>query len=161
MADINVSLAGDREVALRLQRFPAELHQRLVTQVRALTDDLYGRVLGTEPFKTGKLKSETVAREFSDQPERVAGYVSIYAPGNASEYAKAATLEYGSDKPRKVPDRAHGIAMRLNGSHRRILARISKPVHIEARRYLRGPLAAMRGTVEAQLEAAIAEALAP
>ena len=160
MATINVALTGEREVALRLERFPAELHTRLVQAVRELTDELYARIIDTEPFKTGKLKSETLEREFSDNPDRIAGYVSIYAPGDPDEYAKAATLEYGTDKPRKVPDRAHGFLMRLNGSHRRIAARLSsQPVHIEARRYLRGPLAAMRSAVEARLEQAIAAAV--
>lgn len=155
---ISVTVTGDRELTLRFERFPVELRSRLAAAVRELTEELYGRVLDTEPFKTGKLRAETVERVFEDTPERLAGYVSIYAPGNADEYAKAATLEYGTDKPRKVPDRAHGFMTRLNGSHRRILARFSKPVHIEAHRFLRGPLAAMRGEVEARLNAAIAQA---
>jgi hypothetical protein len=154
---IKVTIAGAREAGERFDRFPTEAHERIVARIHGLTDKLYERVLATAPFKTGKLKSEIVKREFSDNPERIAGYVSVYAPGDPKEYAKAATLEYGTDKPRKVPS-STGIMMRLTGSHRRVLARLSKPVHIEAMRFMRGPLDDMRAEVNDELSAALNEA---
>lgn len=156
---VKVTITGDRAAGARFDRFPVEARSNIVARIHALTDRLYDRVLAAEPFKTGRLKRETVVREFDDQADRVAGYVSIYAPGIPGEYAKAATLEYGTDKARKVADRG-GMLMRITGSSRRIHARLSKPVHIEAKRFLRGPLEDMRDEVETELEAALEEAAA-
>src|SRR5690242_20943225 len=49
------------------------------------------------------------------------------------------TLFRSSDRPRAIKSE-HGVMTRLRGSSRRIKARMSKPVDIAARRYLRGPL---------------------
>ncbi len=159
MSEFDVTVANEREVALRFDRFPVELHEFLRQRIHAIVDQLYRRILDTEPFKTGKLKSETVEREFSDNPERVAGYVSIYAPSSSNEYAKAATLEYGTHKPRREFEKTNSVTARFGKSRRRVALRFTKPVHIEARRYLRDPLEAMRPAILAELEHAVQEAL--
>jgi hypothetical protein len=156
---VKVTIAGAREAGARFDHFPREAHDNIAQRIHGLIDRLYERILTAEPFKTGKLKSETVAREFDDRADRIAGYVSIYAPSDPKEYAKAATLEYGTDKPRKIASRG-GVLMRLTGSSRRIEARLSKPVRIEAMRFLRGPLEDMRDEAETELEAALDEAAA-
>jgi hypothetical protein len=156
---VKVTITGAREAGARFDRFPLAARDKIIARIHALTDRLYERILSAEPFRTGQLKSETVAREFDDRTERIAGYVSIYAPFYTGEYAKAATLEYGTDKPRKIASRG-GLLTRLTGSSRRIEARLSKPVHIEAMRFLRGPLEDMRAEVETELEAALDEAAA-
>ena len=154
---VKVTITGAREAGVKFERFPEEAHDKIAERIHGLTDRLYERILDAEPFKTGKLKSETVEREFDDNGHRIAGYVSIFAPSDVAEYAKAATLEYGTDKPRKVADRG-GLLLRITGSSRRIHARLSKPVHIAAMRFLRGPLAEMADGVETEIEAALSDA---
>src|SRR4029077_5776429 len=92
----------------------------------------------------------------------VAGYVQIRGgagEGNFNPYAKAATLEYGTDKARRVAERAsQGLLARVGGGKKRLVARANaKAVHIKAFRYLRDPLEEMRPEIEAELAAALAE----
>lgn len=145
----SVIVRGERELALRFDRFPIELHKQLAERIEALTDLLEGRVETETPVRTGRLRSEIRERVFIDQPERVAGYVSVYAPGKPTEYPKAATLEYGTDKPRRIFARA------LSGRSK-VVSRMTRPVHITARRYLRDPIEDIRP----EAEAAFAEVLA-
>ena len=152
-----VTITGERELALKFDRFPAEAHDALEQRITSIIESLQARIEGVTPHKTGKLRSEIRSRIYSS-PKRIAGYVSVYAPGDANEYPKAATLEYGSDKPRRAFEKRAELA--LGRSKRRIVSRMSKPVHIVARRYLRGPLADMASEIQAQLEAALAEAAA-
>lgn len=159
MGDGTVITRGDRELSLRFDAFPTQVHQRLVERITTLTESLQGRVEAAAPFKTGKLRSEIKPSLYGDQPTRVAGYVSIYAPGAQSEYAKAATLEYGSDKARRRFQKG-GIAARINGSKRRIVAKMTQPVRIQAFAYLRGPFDAMRPEIQAELEATLADVVA-
>lgn len=151
---------GDKELSARFEEFPTVAHTRLGQAIRALTDELYARVLSSTPFKTGKLKSEDTERVFIDDPKRVAGYVSVYAGADSNEYAKAAALEYGSNRGRKVYDKGGAMEKLRNGKLRRLAVGTTKPVHLAAYAYLRGPLADMQGQVQAELEAAIAQAIA-
>jgi hypothetical protein len=149
-----VTIVGAREVELKFDKFPQEVHDALLERITSITESLRARAEAAAPRKTGRLRSEIKARVFSSA-NRIAGYVSIYAPGIEGEYAKAATLEYGTDKPRHAIER---IAGRLGKVRRRILARlISKPVHIEAFRYLRGPFEDLAPSIQSDLQAAIAE----
>src|SRR5690242_13577707 len=160
---LKITMSGAREISRRLEDFPESLHDKLASRIRTVIEELWVRVEGVVPHRTGRLASEIAERVFSDAKYRVAGYVSVYAddPGPAphNEYAKAATLEYGSDRPRAIKSE-HGVMTRLRGSSRRIKARMSKPVDIAARRYLRGPLDEMRPQITAMMEEAIAEAVA-
>lgn len=157
---MGVITRGDRELGLRFEKFPTQAHAKLEQRMHKLIDSLQARAEAAAPRgKTGRLKTEIKGRVFADSPARVAGYVEVYAPGVPGEYPKAATLEYGTDKPRKIADRARGgILGRLSRPQRKIAARVTKPVHITAMRYLRGPFEAMRGEVETELAAALAEA---
>jgi hypothetical protein len=145
---------GERELSERFDTFPAAARQGLADRITALTAELETRVQDAAPHLTGRLRSEIVGRTFTDQPDRVAGYVSVYA-GQSKEYAKAATLEYGTDKPRRIFERSDGMVTRV-GRHR-IVERLTKPAHIAAFRYLRGPFEAMESEIAAELEGAVAE----
>lgn len=159
---LTITESGARQISQRLEDFPAELHQKLAQRISGAIEELHSAVLRAVPHRTGRLASEIVERVFSDAKYRVAGYVSVYTddPGPAphNEYAKAATLEYGSSRSRAIRDEEHGVLTRLRGSSRRIKARMSKPVDIAARRYLRGPLDALRPEILAMIEEAVAEA---
>lgn len=156
---MTVETTGGRELALRFDTFPARAHAKLVDRITSLTDRLKARVEAATPFKTGKLRTEITSAVYADKPDRVAGYVEVYAPGAPGEYPKAATLEYGSDKPRRRAD-SGGIFRRLGAGQKRIESRLTKAVHIEAYRYLRGPFAEMTDEVYSELNAALAEAAA-
>ena len=146
---------GDKELGLRFDTFPAGLQSKLETRIRGLTQTLEERIEAATPKKTGLLRSEEKVNIYTGDSgsNRVAGYVSVYAPGRPGEYAKAATLEYGSNKTRK-------LRSRLAGARRRLERRISRTPHIEAFRYLRGPFEAMRPEIEAALDETVAEAAA-
>jgi hypothetical protein len=152
---------GDKELALRFEQFPRVAHAKLAERMQNIVDGLQARARAAAPHKTGKLQSEITGRVFSDMPDRVAGYVTVFTPDPGppgNEYAKAATLEYGTDKPRRVMGAARFSARLGRFAQRRLVARVSKPAHISAFRYLRGPLEDMREEIDAELAAAIAEA---
>ena len=151
---------GDREISARFDVFPARVHKKLEERIGALTEALRARIEAVTPVKTGKLRSEITARVYAGEADRVAGYVSVFAPGDPGEYPKAATLEYGTNKPRRAFDRASKIAALLGAPRRRIVGKLSKPVRIDAFAYLRGPLDQMRPEIEAALSEAVAEAAA-
>lgn len=141
---------GASEISLRFDEFPSHLKDKIEARVRELTEMLDARVEAATPVKTGLLRSEIKLNVYSS-PSRVAGYVSVFAPDRPGEYAKAATLEYGSNKTRKLADR-------MAGPRKRLERRVSKPAHIEAFRYLRGPFESMRPEIEAALDETVVEA---
>jgi hypothetical protein len=149
---------GASELSLRFESFPAKARAILEQRIVSLTSRLQSAVEEAAPKRTGKLASEIVERIFADQASRVAGYVQVYAPQSPDEYAKAATLEYGSNKPRRLADHG-GIFRRLGAGQRRIESRLTKPTHIEAFRYLHGPFEELKPQMQEQLQAALQEAI--
>jgi hypothetical protein len=148
---------GMSELTLRFDQFPRRLHDRLESRIRELTNVLEGHSKAAAPVKTGALRGEISSSVYSDNPERIAGYVSV----RTTLFAKAATLEYGSDKPRNISEHsAHSVVERLFGGKSRIDKHLSKPVHIKAFQYLHGPLEQMRPEVEASLNEVVAQAAA-
>jgi len=162
---VTVTTRGARELALRFDHFPPQLQGKLEERIGEITTALYGAVsaaaIGRFAHPTGLLQSEVRRRVYGDSPDRVAGVVSVFAGGDQNEYAKAATLEYGSKRGRKVAARAgSGAWMRITGSSRRVYARISSPAVIAAYRYLRDPLDEARPEIVAALTEAISEVIA-
>ncbi len=156
-----VQTRGPREITLRFTEFPVQLHQKLRERISALTGTLMAWVQAATPVRTGRLRGEEAERVYSNNANRVAGYVSVYAPdGGSNEYAKAATLEYGTNKPRRAFERTNLISALLSKRRRAIAGKLSKPVHIAAFRYLRAPLDEMRPEIEGAFNEAIAEAAA-
>ena len=155
---MTVITRGARELSLRIESFPDLVKKKLVERINALTEELQERVIAAAPYKTGKLKSEIIKRTFGDRDSRVAGYVSVYAQDDNKEYAKAATLEYGTRHPRRMSGK-NGIALRFGKGQKTVIGRAIKTVGIRPFEYLRGPIDAMRGEIVAQLESAVEEAL--
>jgi hypothetical protein len=150
-------LKGERSLGVRLDKFTTSSRQKIEERIRGFTEELNVRIKAAAPIKTGKLRSEISPRIFTDSEKRIAGYVSVFAPGQNTEYAKAATLEYGSNKVRRRFEKS-GIALRLNARGHRISTRLGKAAHIQAYRYLRDPLEQMRPQIEAGLNEALVEA---
>jgi len=153
-----VILRGERELSDRFETFPTWAHDRLEARIKKIVDTLQGRVEAAAPVRTGKLRSEVKRRVFADKPTRIAGYVDVFAGADSREYPKAATLEYGTNKPRRIFQRAASGAYavgRKGGKTFRLVDRVTRPVHIRAFRYLRSPFQAMRPEIEAQLDAAL------
>lgn len=153
---MTVITRGEREISQRLDGFPSFLQRKLTDRIAALTEQLWEDVESVVPHRTGKLASEIASRLYS-QPQRIAGYVSVYAPGRPSEYPKAGALEYGWWA---APHPTSGVMSRLLGSNRRAKARTAGATHIAAARYLRGPLEALKPEAVAALDEAVAEAIA-
>ena len=158
---MTVIIRGDKEVSQRFETFPTRARQKIRDRISALTDELAARIKAATPVKTGKLQGEITPRIYDGDSGRVAGYVSVFASDGAdTEYPKAATLEYGTNKPRRPAERVSKIASRASAPSRRIAGRMSKAVHLAPLRYLRGPLEQMRPEIEAALDEAVAEAAA-
>lgn len=159
---MTVTITGDRTLALKFDQFPDQARAALEVRITQFIDRIAAASEQHEPVspgKTGRLRSEIKARVYTSK-DRIAGYVSIYAPGMPGEYAKAAALEYGSDKPRHVFQRASRMTSMLTNSRRRMVMRVSKPVHLKAYRYLRGPFDDMLNELNAALAQALEDAVA-
>lgn len=144
---MTIASRGEREVIQRFEEFPTRARAKLAAKISSLIQILQARIQAATPYKSGRLRSEIDSRVYADQPTRVAGYVGVRAQV-ASEYPKAATLEYGSDAVRK----------RVSETRNRLTERVSRPVHIKEYAYLRGPFAAMRDEIEAGIAEALKEA---
>lgn len=170
MSDIQIGMQvlGERVLVAKYSEIPARTKRILRRRITTLARALQGGVRAAIPVRKSPrwpsalpaLTQFIVSKVYADTPGRVAGYVSVYAPSTPAEYAKAATLEYGSNRPRAVADAERGVMRRLRGSSRRIKARLGKPAVIQAYRYLRGPLGDMRAEVTAALEEGIGEMVA-
>lgn len=170
MSDIQVGMhvVGERVLLAKYSEIPARTRRILRRRIRTLAVTLQEAVRGAIPIRQSPrwpsslpaLAQFIASKVYADNPNRVAGYVSVYAPSTPAEYAKAATLEYGSNRSRAVQDLKHGVWRRLRGSRRRLKSRLGKPAHIRAYRYLRGPLGNIRAEAISALEEGIAEMIA-
>lgn len=162
-SNVTVTTHGERELAIRFERFPEELRERLAARIDGFTAELLARVEGKTPVLTGALQGEEGERTYNDRPGRIAGYVGVYAAGAAdptNAYAKAATIEYGTDKPRRAFERKGTLAQMLTGNRRRIVEKLSRQVHIEPARYLRDPIQDMQPEVLAGIAEELAQVTA-
>ena len=157
--EFGIEIEGDRLVALRFDQFPERARAAIGRRLSSLTERLLSRVVGVEPQRTGKLRGETGSRVF-ERDDRVVGQVRVAAP-DSGEHGKAAALEYGASHTALV--RAH--TMQLSHVYDKLVepievmvAAYSRHPNIAERRYLRGPLDAMRGEIIAELRAALDEA---
>lgn len=153
MSGVTVTTQGDKELAIRFEKFPTELHAALFARIQVLTATLEARVQAATPHLSGTLQSEETERTFGDVATRVAGYVGVYAPNDPTkEYPKAATLEYGTDRPRRAFKKGFGLRAGLTAHRKLIVGKLSKPVHIEAKRFLRASLESMRSDILAAFD---------
>lgn len=160
MADtIGIVVAGDRKVALRFEEFPHHLHDKLLSRITQMKDQLEGRVKAAAPQgATGELRDSVYGKVFDDRT-RITGFVAV-----GEDFAKAGALEWGAHNTIQV--RGHRARLDHNWgeklarpisvfveAHRRTLS--LKPV-----RYLREPLATSAPQFTAELQETVAETAA-
>lgn len=157
MSDIGVFITGDRELALRFERFPAALHAKLLQRISGLTSDLEALVESQVPRRTGKLAGEITAR-IRDSDASISGIVTL-----TGDYAKAAALEYGAHGIANVSAHAARLTHlwgRATGAPLTVeVPTHTRHVNISAHRFLRGPEAQMIEQVRAELQSAVDETL--
>ncbi|HWP16218.1 MAG TPA: hypothetical protein VNM46_11380 [Xanthobacteraceae bacterium] len=157
MSDLNISVESNiNRLVLHLDQMPDELKRRLEVKISELTMQLLSRVKAAEPVRTGRLRAAT--RSFVDvRQDFVRGRVRVLSTGKAQSVGAAfGALEYGAPgKRRSGPVRVRGYS-RSSGA---VAAYQRRRPHITARRFLRGPAAAMRSRALAELEAIVGKAL--
>src|SRR5262245_6850660 len=140
---------NSNKVAIQLDRLPNDVRLAIKKQIEAAVARLLPMVRAAEPHRTGRLRAAT--RSFvDDRPERnyVRGRVRVIATGRASrEGATYGALEYGSTG-RPFPVRGYS----RRGYPVRGYSRVGG---ITARRFLRGPAAAVLPRVRAEIEQAL------
>ena len=143
MSDLGLTVDSSNinSLMLHLDKLPAELKAKLKQAITRSTHQLLARVKAAEPVRTGRLRQATRSC-VDERPNFVRGRVRILATGRQQSIAAAfGALEYGGPGKRRsgpVRVRAYSRAGVSVGSYRRRRPRI------RARRFLRGPAAAMR-----------------
>jgi hypothetical protein len=156
MAAFGLEITGDTRAVLRFDRFPAAAHDRLLAVLEGLMQRLLAAVLADEPDKTGALRSLTGGRVY-DHGTRIAAVVGIRAL-TQGEARKAAALEYGSHKALTM--RAHQATLTHLWGRAISPITVDIPAHgrtpnIEAQRFLRDPIEAIRADAIAEMRAAL------
>lgn len=144
---INITVVGDRAIALKFQRIPVAIHDRLLATITRLTEELYSRIEAAEPKLSGRLESRTTER-ITDRDNLIAGAVRI--GGSRGDKLKALALEFG----------AHGTASvhAYSRGHDAAVSAYTRQVNIAEHRFLRGPFDAMAGEIEDEIKRAFAGA---
>lgn len=157
MSDFSVSIESNaNRLALHFDQLPDAIKRQLEITITKYTHQLLSRVRAAEPVRTGRLRAAT--REFVDvRKDFVRGRVRILPTGRAQSIAAAfGALEYGAPGKRRTgPVKVRGYS-REGGS---VAAYTRRRPHIRARRFLRGPAAAIRPAVRAELEAIVGKTL--
>lgn len=151
--EIDFTVAGDRDIAVRLERMPAIVHQRLVASITSLTERLLGQVRAREPRRTGRLQGETVDR-ITETADLVRGAVTV-ATGSGNEHGKAAAEEYGAHGAANVRAFSRSGHTPQGNPASQMVEAYTRRLNIVARRYLRDPLDEMRGAVHDEIERAL------
>lgn len=157
MSDLNVTIDSNlNKLVLHFDQIPDALKRKLEVTITRLTTQLLSRVKAAEPVRTGRLRAAT--RSFVDvRQDFVRGRVRILPTGKAQRIGAAfGALEYGAPgKRRSGPVRVRGYS-RSTGA---VAGYERRRPHIRARRFLRGPAAAMRPRIKAELSEAIGQAI--
>ena len=166
MADmIHFDVKGIREVGLRFEQFPAELHDQIKAEIDALSKQLFAMVNAATPSKTGRLRSQEWLKLFDDGDSiKGAVYIAGQGSGKNSDFAKAGALEYGAHMPFEVAAHAmkldHAWANQLaNPLTVQVKSHPRKP-NVPEFAFERGPLAAMQPEIIERLNAVVAKAAA-
>jgi hypothetical protein len=157
-----LEIQGERKVSQQFDRFPTIAHDKLLERITALTDRLYAAVLAAEPRKTGRLAETTKRTVYDDSGRRIAGVVTVDA-----DFAKAATLEYGSHKTitiGQIPGFARArqakrsVKVDMKIARGIVGASFQRTLNITALYYLRGPLAEIADDAIIEMQGALEEA---
>jgi hypothetical protein len=145
----------ERKVDLRLDQLPTRLRTALKPAITRLTDQLLARVLSAEPRRTGALQRATKAY-VDDKENAVRGRVRIGPEaGKGARNVAAAALEYGAHRLVHVKEHESHVSRvfgRVANKELEIVDAYTRRANIIAERFLRGPLQAMRPTIQAELE---------
>jgi hypothetical protein len=157
VSDLNVTIDSNlNKLVLHFDQMQDDLKRQLEVAITRLTMQLLSRVKGAEPVRTGRLRAAT--RSFVDvRQDFVRGRVRVLPTGKAQSVGAAfGALEYGAPgKRRSGPVRVRGYS-RSSGA---VAAYQRRRPHITARRFLRGPAAALLPRARAELEAIVGKTL--
>lgn len=158
MNDLGLTIESNtNRVALHFDEMPALLKKQLKAAIDKVTHELLGRVKAREPVRTGRLRRSTHAY-VDERTDFIRGRVRVLATGKKSEIAAAfGALEYGGPGARRAGKKVK--VKSYTGGGRRVRAYERRQPRIKARRFLRGPAAAMRPQIRAELEAAIGQTI--
>lgn len=157
MSGFGMDLQGsDQKVVLRFDKFPADMHERLLATLTQLEHRLEAMVIAREPSLTGALQAMTGGRVY-DHGDRMAAVVGVRAP-DAGDARKAAALEFGSH--RKITVRAHEA--RLAHLFGRAISPMivmvethGRMTNLDPRRFLRNSIGEIHGEAIAALREAV------
>lgn len=161
MIPIHIDLKGDRQAGVRFEEFPSALRDDLRSEIATLSDELFARIQGQIPSKSGELRSRLTKRIF-DKEDRVTAYITINAQ-DQSEHRKAASLEYGS-RGKKVRVKPHKMRLdhywseKLAAPRTIVTKAFDRTPSIREHKFLRGPLDTMRPQINSRLKAVVESA---
>lgn len=152
MADeIGVIVTGDRDVSLKFDEFPQDLHDALLSRIGTLTDRLAGAVRSGVHARTGKLRGSISEAVYDDQPRKITGRVFV-----DEDYAKAGAIEYGAHGRAKVSAHeallGHAWGKKLSSPVEVMVSAHGRQMNVVAQRFLRGPLASLSGDIASELQ---------
>jgi hypothetical protein len=158
MANIGVTVTGDKQVAIRFDQFPVKLHDKLLAIIRSLTTGLAAKIKAAEPQRSGKLRSETTSAVYDDAGRKISGRVFV-----SGDYKKAGALEYGAHGRAKISGHSarldHVFGNHLNAPLTVAVAGFTRQMNIASRKFLRGPLAASASSIDEALQTVVNEAI--
>jgi hypothetical protein len=142
---------NDTKLLAHFAQLPPLLRENIRKTITVLTTELLARVRAAEPVRTGLMRAST--RMYVDSTEEwVRGRVRIVATGHASRLGAAfGALEYGAHRSFAVRAYARrGIAVRA----------YERTANIQAQRFLRGSLDAMREQAAAAIKETVDKSIA-
>lgn len=156
MADqFGVEIQGVLKATLRFEQFPEAMRAELLKAIEKLTKFLAAKIRATAP---GTIKSLVITQLFND-PDQVAGRVTV-----SGDFGKVGALEWGAPgRKAKKTVREHQAKLdhawgnKLARPITVMIARHNRTLHLEARRFLRGPLASSQGLIEDVLHQAVVD----
>lgn len=158
---IGVTFSVDeRRLEAHLDRMSDRLRSKLSERITSLTAQLLERIHAAEPMRTGRLRSET--QMLVDHGEDwVRGRVRIMGQGREHNEA-AAALEYGAQRSfnvRAYMEKRSAVFGRSIAPEPITVKAYRRHANIRPRRFLRDPAEAMRSRIEAEIQAAIDDAV--
>ncbi len=137
-----MQITGDRQVALRFDKFPESARVNLRAAIDASTQDLWQAVQAAAPRKTGKLAA-SIQKRVTESKNKITGIVNV-----AGDFGKAGALEYGSHRT---------ITMKLSHvfGHLVPTLEVKRTLNIEEHNFLRGPEKDMAPAAFEKMEAAL------
>lgn len=146
--EFQFTVIGDRGIALKFERIPETIHDRLTKTIRDLTLRLEAAIETQEPQNTGRLRTRTKPF-FTDKEQLIRGVVRV--TGNRAEKLKALALEFGAHGTATVKAYTRGSDVAVSQYQRH--------VQVAEHRFLRGPFDAMQAEIETAIKRAFDSAI--